>query len=140
MTPPVQHKPTRSGAVAVEMAVLLPLLAMLIVIGLDFARVFYAYATITTCARNAAIFASDSTASQNSPYTTYQAAGMADGANLHPALTASNFTQTSGTDAYGSYIEVTVTYDFQLISGLLGSSTQTLQRRVRMRVAPGLPG
>ena len=47
---------------------------------------------------------------------------------------------SSGTDTYGSYVEVTVTYQFQMLSGLLGSSTQTLTRAVRMRVAPSLPG
>lgn len=128
------------AAAAVELTLMLPVLSYLIVVGIDFGRIFYTYATITTCARNGALYASDVTTAANSPYSGYAAAALFDGSNLSPALVASNVSLTSGTDTYGSYVEVTVTYQFQMLSGLLGSSTQALTRAVRMRVAPSLPG
>lgn len=140
MSEPYCKRERRSGAAAVELAFLLPVLSFMIVVGIDFARIFYTDATITTCARNAALYASDSTSAANSPYKSYTAAGMVDGSNLTPALTDSNFSLTTGTDSYGNYVEVTVTYNFQMLSALLGSSTQTLSRSVRMRVVPTTSG
>lgn len=130
---------TRRAAAAVELTLMLPVLSMLIVVGVDFARIFYTSATITTCARNGALYASDVTAAVNSPYSGYAGAAIIDGSNLSPPLAASNVSLAYGTDTYGGYVVVTVTYPFQMISGLLGSSTQTLTRSVRMRVAPFLP-
>src|SRR5690349_9373587 len=48
----------RHGTAAVELAVLLPFLAFMFVIGLDFARVFYFSITLTNCARNGAYYGS----------------------------------------------------------------------------------
>lgn len=133
------RRPDRRGAAAVELALLLPFLSLLGLGAVDFARVFHAYATITTCARNGAIYASDPTASANSPYANYAAAAVADGASLIPQLTAAGVSSTNGSDAYGGYVAVTVTYQLPMLTGLLGSSSQTLSRTVRMRVVPTSP-
>ena len=53
---PIRAK--RSGAAALELAILLPLLIFLFIIGIDYARVFYSTVTITNCARNGAIYGS----------------------------------------------------------------------------------
>jgi Flp pilus assembly protein TadG len=117
-------------------ALLLPVLAFLFVIGVDFARLFYHYATITNCARNGALHATDPA---NSPYTTTQAAGLADASNLSPQPTVSN--PTAGTDGAGNpYVEVTVSYSFQPLTSYPGiPSPLNLARTVRMRVPPAVP-
>jgi hypothetical protein len=62
----------RPGAAAVEFAVLLPFLAFLFIIAIDWARVFYYSVTCLNCARNGALWASDPVAQQNSPDTNIQ--------------------------------------------------------------------
>src|SRR5260370_14368738 len=49
----------RPAAAAVELALLLPLLTLLLVISVDFARLYYHYMTITNCARNGAMWLCD---------------------------------------------------------------------------------
>jgi Flp pilus assembly protein TadG len=122
----------------VELALLLPILTLLLVISVDFARIYYAYETITNCARNGAVWLSDPVAQATSKYATVDAAARADAANLDPAkLTISN---SSGVGGDGNpYVEVTVTYQFPLVTTYLGFSAQTLTRTVRMRTAPATP-
>jgi hypothetical protein len=107
---------------------------------IDFARLFYHYSTITTCARNGALYACDATGSADSQYANYQQAAIADGASLNPPLTVSNVSMTSGTDAAGAYVAVTVTYDYKMVTTyLFGTNTVTLSRTVRMLVEPATP-
>jgi Flp pilus assembly protein TadG len=129
--------PKRRAAAAVEFALMLPLLATILVITCDFARLFYHYVTITTCARNGALWASDPTNQPYSQYSTVQAAALGDASNLSPQPTV---TSSSGTDANGnSTVSVTVTYTFKMFSSYLGISSVNLSRTVEMRVAPATP-
>jgi Flp pilus assembly protein TadG len=132
------HATIRPAAAAVELALLLPVLTLLLVITVDFARLYYHYMTITNCARNGALWLSDPVAQATSKYATVDAAARADAVNLDPSkLSVSN---TSGTDANANpYAEVTVTYQFPLITSYLGFNEQTLSRTVRMRTAPVTP-
>jgi Flp pilus assembly protein TadG len=135
----------RRGTSAVELALLLPLLLVMLLGAIDFCRLFYAYTTITNCARNGALWLSDPLANgtvtpSQSPYATYQAAALADAQGLDPALTTSNITSSSGTDSNGdSIITVTVEYNWNLITSFLGYKTVDLSRQVTMRVAPATP-
>ncbi len=122
-----------------EFAVLMPLFALILVAGTDVARVFFHQQTITNCARNGALFACDPGSPLRSTYADYKAAALADASGLNPALTASNISSTSGSDANGSYVAVTVTYQFATISSYLGFSTVNLSRTVTMRVVPLTP-
>jgi Flp pilus assembly protein TadG len=123
---------------AAELALLLPVLVLLFVIVVDFCRLFYSCLTITNCARNGALWASDPVAQATSKYANVTDAALADASNLSPAPTVTG--PTTGTDADGNpYVEVTVTYNFQLITSYLGFNSQTLARTVRMRVAPTVP-
>jgi hypothetical protein len=112
---------------------------------IDFCRLFYAYTTITTCARNGALWLSNPLANgtvtpSQSPYATFQAAALADANGLDPALTTSNITSSSGTDSNGdSIITVMVKHNFNLITSYLGYKTVDLSRQVTMRVAPATP-
>jgi Flp pilus assembly protein TadG len=135
----------RRGASAVELALLLPMLLVMLLGAIDFCRLFYAYTTITNCARNGALWLSDPLANgtvtpSQSPYATYQAAALADANGLNPALTTSNITSSSGTDSNGDpIITVKLKYNYKMITSYLGYKTVELSRRVTMRVAPATP-
>lgn len=129
----------RRGTAALEMAITLPVLVLITVIAVDYARLFYHYNTITNCARNGAMYASDAYSPLRNRFASYQDAALADGQSLSPPLTADLITMTSGTDAGGDYVEVTVDYQFPMVTSYLGFGTVELKRSVRMRVAPAVP-
>jgi Flp pilus assembly protein TadG len=136
----VLKKPTsRPAASTVELALLLPFLAFLFVIAVDWSRIFYYSMIVTNSARNGALYACDPVpiAKGTSPYSSVTAAALADASNLSPTPTV---TSTSGSDASGSYVEVTVAYTFQTVTNFPGVPTNTnLVRTVRMRVLPTTP-
>ena len=129
---------SRRAAAAVELALLLPVLTFLLIISVDFARLYYHYVTITNCACNGALWLADPVAQSTSKYVTVDAASRADATNLDSSkLTVSSKT---GVGADGNpYAEVTVSYQFPLITTYLGFNAQTLSRTVRMRTAPVTP-
>jgi Flp pilus assembly protein TadG len=131
------HERRQAGA-AVELAVLLPFLALTAVIALDWARVFYYSVAISNAARQGAIYASDPVAAANSPYADVQQAALADTTNLSPQPTVSS---TSGADGAGNpYVEVTVAWTFSTITNYPGVDAPVkISRTVRMRVAPTTP-
>ena len=128
----------RRGAAVVELAVLLPLLAFLFVISVDFARVYYYSVTLTNCARAGAMYASDPTTNAESPFVNFQAAALADATNIDPPPAVSS---TNGVDSSGrAYVEVTVSYTFKTITGFPGVPNQVdLVRTVRMNVSASVP-
>jgi Flp pilus assembly protein TadG len=120
------------------MAVLLPFLALMFVIAVDFARVFYYSLTIENAARNGALYASDPIAAAQSPYTSLQQAVLADTSNLSPPPSVSS---SSGIDGAGNaYVTVTVSWQFSTITSYPGiPSPLPLSRTVQMRVAHTTP-
>src|SRR5262245_26138610 len=130
----------RRAAAAVEMAVLLPLLAFLFAIAVDFARVFYYSVTVANCARNGALWASDKYYRGESTYPTLEKAALADAPNLHEPGNPPRVTSTTGTESNGNaYVEVTVAYDFHTITHFPGVPSMTIERTVRMAIAPDNP-
>jgi Flp pilus assembly protein TadG len=128
---------TRRGAAAVELAILLPFLAFIFVIAVDWARIFYFSVIVTNAARAGAYWAADPTTQPNSPYTSVTAAALADAQDLKPAPSVN---ANYGSDSNGSYVDVTVAYTFQTISQFPGVPNSTnVQHTVRMRVLPSLP-
>jgi Flp pilus assembly protein TadG len=131
------EKRCRPGVAAVEMAVLLPVLAFLFVITVDFARIYYDTLTLVNCARNGAVYGS-----QDPTHATdtagIQAAALQDATNLTPSPTVSS---TTGTDSAGfPYIDVTVSWTFQSITNYVGvPASVNLTRTVRMRIIPAVP-
>ena len=133
----------RRGAAATELAVWLPLLVFVLIVAIDFCRLFFSYTIITNAARNGALWASDPLANplaygavtpSQSPYATVQDAALADANNLNPAP---NVTSSTGTDGQGNNtVSVTVQYQFNMISAYLGFSNVNLSRQVTMRMAP----
>ena len=128
----------RAGAAAVELALLLPLLAVLFVMAVDYARVFYFTMTVTNCARSGALYGSQNPTTANDQTGISATAGM-DAGNLdsqHLQVTSSTDSSTSPT-----YVVVTVTYPFSTISNFPGViRTTSISRSVRMTVTPLIPG
>jgi Flp pilus assembly protein TadG len=119
------------GVAVVELAVLLPLLVFLFLLAIDFARVFYFSLSLTNCARAGALYASDPSTADESPFASVQAAALAEATNFSPQPT---IVSTSGTDSSGRrYVSVTANYTFQAITGFPGIPSQVpLQRTVTM--------
>jgi Flp pilus assembly protein TadG len=118
---------------AVELAILLPVLALLLVGITDFGRIFYHYQIVTDCASNGALYASASTANSTNT-AAIQSAALAGATNLSPQPTV---TPTVVTDANGQKcVDVNVQYTFSTVTGYPGlPSPVTLSRTVRMMVA-----
>lgn len=152
----VRKRMVRKGAQVVELAILLPFLAFMFVIVIDWARIFYYSITVTNCARNGALYMArqQSAKPTTSPYTDsglvnlyintpspVTAAAMADAPNLSPTPTVATNT---GSDSYGSYVEVTVSYTFQTVTDFsvqffsVPSSTNVTDT-CRMYVPPETP-
>jgi Flp pilus assembly protein TadG len=120
----------------VELAILLPFLAFILVVAVDFSRIFYASMTLNNCARNGALYGCDNPANAQDT-AGIQSAALADAPNLSPAPAV---TSTTGTDADGPYVEVTVSWQFQTITSYPGvPSPVNLVRKVRMRVSQTVP-
>jgi Flp pilus assembly protein TadG len=152
----VRRRVVRKGAQAVELAVLLPFLCFMFVLAVDWARIFYYSITVTNCARNGALYLAcqQSAKTTSSPYTDsglvnlyvnapspVTAAATADAPNLSPTPTV---TSDTGSDSYGAYVEVTVSYPFQTVTGFslpffsVPSSTN-VTRTCRIYVPPETP-
>ena len=152
---PRQHRARRAAA-AVEFAVVAPFLVFMFVIAVDWARVFYYSIAVTNCARNGALYLSQeqSAKTTTAPYTDsglvnlyvnsktpLSDAALADAPNLTPTPTVNSAT---GSDTYGPYVEVTVSYPFQTVthfsvSDFLVPSSTNVTRTVRMYVPPESP-
>jgi Flp pilus assembly protein TadG len=129
----------RRGAALVELAIILPVLAVLAVITVDAARLFFHHLTIVNCARNGALYESDTASPLRATYTDYKQAALADAQSLSPALTTADITSASGSDSGGTTVSVTVTYKFPLLTSYLGFTTISLSSTVTMRVASVVP-
>lgn len=136
--PTFRQKRSRRGVAVVELAVLLPILTLLFVVAIDYARVFYFAVTVGGAARNGALYARDKVLAAESPFTSTTEAALADAKGLSPTPTVASKT---GTDEKGQpYVEVTVTYTFTTLTNYpLVPSTVTLARTVRMHTAPVTP-
>lgn len=140
----------RSGAAAVELALLSPFLCFLFVMTIDFGRVFYYQMVLNNCARNGALLGAQLNSYQETgwvvPDNTIAGAAVADGASLNPPLQSSQVTVTpaagtslsnypKGSDG-NPQVTVTINYTFTMIVGWPGfSNTINLTAVAKMRVA-----
>jgi Flp pilus assembly protein TadG len=127
----------RCGASAVELALVLPVLGLLFVFAVDFARLYFYYSIITNCARNGALWASDPTAALESPYGNATAAALADWpAHVSPTPTVTPPHPELSTPN----VQVTVTWPFTTLLSYPGLPNPiNLTRTVQMRKAPSAP-
>jgi len=127
----------RHGAVAVELAVLLPLLMFLAVIGVDYARVFSRTLILETASRNAAWYAcQDSTKAADT--AGIQAVAQKDLADITPTPTVTSSTYT-GTDGF-QHVKVTVSMTFNTVTNFPAVPySSNLSRTTDFRVCPKTP-
>ena len=134
---PRRHCRARSGIAAVELAIVAPVLAVIFVASVDFARVFAYDLVIANCARNGALYGS-----QN-PTTAVDRSGIQSAAQKDAGnLNEQKLTVTSSTDSNTSQttVTVTVTYPFATVTNYVGvPSSITLTRTVQMSVVPLTP-
>ncbi|MCI0460169.1 MAG: pilus assembly protein [Gemmataceae bacterium] len=135
---PRDQRRYRRGTAAIEFAILLPFLAFVFVLGVDWCRIYYAAHTLDDCARSGALAASglafqERGLSDSGRETRGKAEAIKDGTNLNPPLQESAVTVTT----QGNYVTVTINYDFQTITlpSVIGG-TWTLSRTVRMPISP----
>jgi Flp pilus assembly protein TadG len=138
---------SRRAVAATELAIMLPVLVVPLVASVDYARLFYAYNTITNCARNGAAWASNpytngTISPTQSPYTTVTQAATADAGNLSPTPTVAALTYSStvsgtysSTYLSSGYVKVTVHWNVSTLFHYPGMPTQ-LSRTVIMRMLP----
>jgi Flp pilus assembly protein TadG len=122
------------AAATVELALVLPLLSFVFVVGADFSRVFYYSQMLTEAAHKGAQFASNPDLAARLPYETAEDAALADLATLTPQPTAQ--VEFSDDDLVPT-ARVTVTYQFQPICRHFGLTTSVrLARSAQLRLHP----
>lgn len=130
----------RRGAAAIEMALLLPFLAFLFFVAVDYSRAFYAAQVVDSAARSAALYASAAVDRDPDAATPEQAAVQAavvEGAGLTPPLAAEDVTVA----ADGGAVTVTVRYRFAMATSYTGvSDGLEIVRSVTLPAAPRPPG
>jgi Flp pilus assembly protein TadG len=137
-----RRRSCRPGTAAVEFAVLLPFIALVFVIGVDWCRIYYAAHTVDDCARSGALAASgiaylETDLSAAERQSRGQTEAVRGGTTLDPPLQTSNVTVATASN----YVDVTVSYNFQTITRLLRiDGTWNLTRTVRMPILPSVPG
>ena len=136
LAPPIPGR-VRRGAAIVELAILLPLLVFLFLIGTDFARSFYYSLSVANGARNGALYGATDPAHATDT-AGIQAAALTDLGDLTPTP---NVNSTTLTDANGNqYVKVTVTYSFSTITNYPGiPSSFSITQICQMRVLPMTP-
>ena len=127
----------RFGAAAVELALLLPFLGLMFTAAVDFGRVFYITQTLQESATAGAMYASgtiQTSASQGQAQAATSAA-CATAVSIKPPLDPQDVTVVL--DASAGTATVTVTYNFQLVTPILGPLGQVqLTRTATMKTAP----
>jgi Flp pilus assembly protein TadG len=138
---PQRTKDPRQGAAAVELAICLPVLMLLFMITLDWARLYYYDMIIANCARQGALWASSNSSDPcRQLYPDVQSAALAEYGNFTwPG--SSPVASASGTDP----VTVTVTWNIPQ-NGLFPSYTPagypgftmpaSLSRSVTMTMSP----
>jgi len=126
---------SRRGAATVELALVLPFLVFLLVASVDFARVFYYSIAVANCARNGAMFGSNSALADLLPYSSITEAALAEAKGLDVPPTVQS---REGIDGQGNeFVEVTVNYLFRTVTNFPGiPSSVNISRTVRMRKTP----
>jgi Flp pilus assembly protein TadG len=135
-TLPARQRDRRRGAAAAEMALIAPTLIFILVAGTDFSRLFYYYVTVTSCARNGALYGCQDTV-HSTDTVGIQTAAQADARNLSSLPSVSSSTTTVGGN---TYVSVTVNYSFTTIFAYPGiPSTVALSQTIKMRVVQNTP-
>jgi Flp pilus assembly protein TadG len=113
-------KASERGAVAVEFALLVPVLILLILGIIEFGRAYNVQATLTNAAREGV----RAMAINNSQSAARTAAKTAT-AQLKPSLADSNVSFSASTCVVGSQMTVTISYNLSTMTGIAGPFAMT---------------
>ncbi|HEV7624773.1 MAG TPA: TadE family protein [Amnibacterium sp.] len=111
------HDRKDRGSVAVEFALVLPILATLLIGVIEFGNAYGAQLAVTNAAREAA----RTMAVQNSVSAAQSAALAAAQALTAPAMTASEVSVSPSACSVGSTATVTIRYPFAFLTGYFGA-------------------
>ena len=103
------------GAVAVEFAILAPILVMLLLGIMEFGRAYNAQASLSSAAREGVRVMAISN-DQAAARTAAKNAGL----TLKPALTDANISFGAATCTSGAQITITITYSLSTLTGIAG--------------------
>ena len=122
---PMERSTSERGAAAVEFALVVPLLLLLLLGVIEFGRVFNAQLQLSAAARESVrVMAIQKQAA------TAVGAAIAAAPNLHPALTVANVEVTPTSCAATTDVTVTITYSVDLVSGLFADAIPLSGRAV----------
>lgn len=106
-----QRRRRRRAAAAVEFAAVLPVLLIVFVMAVDFARAYYFAQLVADCARNGAMFEAHPDLIDRTPYLTASEAALAGAGNINPKP---QVTVAHKVDSMGKpYAEVKVDFTFK---------------------------
>jgi Flp pilus assembly protein TadG len=108
------------GAVAVEFALVAPILIMLLLGIMEFGRAYSVQATLTNAAREGVRAMAISNTQASARTAAKNAAGQ-----LNPALADGNVTFSAASCAVGSQVTVTISYNLSTMTGIAGPFTMT---------------
>ena len=131
----------RRGVAATELALLCPFLAFMMVVAIDYCRVFHLTQTVESSAQNAALYAAGVSSADPDTFTSQLAAAqqvaLDEGSRLSPPLSASNVSVS----VKNNIATATVTYQFTTITRIPGfPSTMTVTRTADVPLVPTNPG
>ncbi|PNH81142.1 TadE/TadG family type IV pilus assembly protein [Arthrobacter sp. AFG20] len=113
------------GAVAVEFALIAPVLLLLLIGMVEFGRIYNAQLQLTAAARE-----SVRVMAIQKQVDTATGAAVAAAPHLSPALTAANVQVSPTSCAAASDVTVTITYSVDLLSGLFADAVQLTGKAV----------
>lgn len=108
------------GAAAVEFAILLPLLVMLVLGTIEFGRAYNAQITLTNAARDGVRVM----AITNDP-TSAKAAAKTAAASVSTTIAISDVTLSTNACSAGAQVTLTITYNLSTITGIAGPFPMT---------------
>ncbi len=124
----------RRAVAVVELALVLPLLLIILVVAVDFARFFYNAQVITDCARTAALFSANPDLADKVPHETAVDLALKCAQDLRPQP---NIEIVRGKDNLSQeYFDATVTQTVTLVFPLAFQSQYVISRTARARLHP----
>ncbi len=125
---------TRGAVAVLELALVLPLLLIIFVAAVDFARVFYSAQVIADCARTAALYSANPDLADKTGYESAVDLALICAADLDPQPT---ITIARGKNSLSQeYVEAIVTQRFKLVFPFVFNSEYQITRTARARLYP----
>lgn len=113
-------KASERGAVAVEFALLAPILIMILLGIMEFGRAYAVQTTLTNAAREGV-----RTMAINNSQSDAKAAALNAAPSIFPALQDSNFTFSAASCTAGSQMTLTLNYTLNTLTGIAGPFAMT---------------